>query len=168
MPLTKPRELHDAVDLGDDRPAPWACAPRRARPRAADRPVMSLVLVDLPRDLGDDVAREDLGARRPPMRCAPDRQRVARRSSVASTASAPRPSTALIDTRGCSLPSWSSMTTLLREAGDLVDLLAHRHALHRCRGTRRRPLTSVRIGVVYGSHSTSTWPVGDLAARPAP
>ena len=50
------------------------------------------------------------------------------------------------------------MMTLRREAGALVDLLLHGDAFDDV-AELHRPATSVRIGMVYGSHSASSSPL---------
>src|SRR6266850_931942 len=64
---------------------------------------------------------------------------------------------ALIDTRGCSLPSWSSMIT--RRDRPVTSSNSSRIVTPSTMSRKTTvPLTSVRMGVVNGSHSTSSLP----------
>ena len=156
-------ERDHAVDLGDDRVLLRLARFEQlgdARQTAGD----VLGLRGLARDLGDDVAGLDLVAV-VDVDVGADRQEVARLLRRARDLLGLAVVVLDRDTR-TRVGVLRLDDDLAREAGDLVELLLHRH-LSMMSPYFTMPATSVRIGIENGSHSDSSVLAGDLLRRPS-
>ena len=93
----------------------------------------------------------------------PDREKVAGLARGCRAACRSSPSASLMEMRGRTSAILRLDDDARGEPGQLVDLLPHRHAFDDV-AELDLPVTSVRIGMVYGSHSASRVAVLDLLA----